>query len=102
MRAYPFKRGYKPTEERLEEMIKKHFNKFRKDSEYYVVSFGAIEELRMKIEGKKLVVETKTDPKAPEKVAVETIKKYNRFLHELTGYSSKERQKLMKKEVEKQ
>ncbi len=101
MRAYPFKRGYRPTEERLEEMIVKHFGDFRKEGEYYIVSFGAIEELKLKLDGKKLLAETRTNPKAPEDVAVETIKRYNRFLHELTGYSAKERQKLMKKEVEK-
>ncbi len=101
MRAYPFKRGFKPSEERLVEMIEKHFGEFKKDGEYYIVSFGAIEELKMKLDGKKLLAETKTNPKAPEDVAVETIKRYNKFLHELTGYSAKERQKLMKKEVEK-
>jgi len=101
MRAYPFKRGYRPTVERLEEMIIKHFGEFRKEGEYYIVSFGAVEELKMKLDGKKLMAETKTNPKAPSDLAMETIKKYNRFLHELTGYSAKERQKLMKKEVEK-
>ncbi len=101
MRAYPFKRGYKPTEERLEEMIVKHFGEFRKEGEYYIVSFGAVEELKMKLDGKKLMAETKTNPKAPSDLAMETIKRYNRFLQELTGYSAKERQKLMKKEVEK-
>ncbi len=101
MRAYPFKRGYKPTEERLIEMIEKHFGEYVKEGEYYIVSFGAIEELRMKLEGKKLLAETKTNPKAPEEIAVETIKKYNKFLQDLTGYSAKERQKLLKKEIEK-
>ncbi|AEA47270.1 DUF5611 family protein [Archaeoglobus veneficus] len=100
MRQYPFKRGFKPTEERLEEAIKKHFGDFKKEGDTYIVSFGAIEELRLRIENKKLVAESKTNPKAPNDVAMNTIKTYNKFLEELTGYTAKERQKLLKKEIE--
>jgi len=37
MREYSFKRGFKPTNERLEEMIKKQFGEFTKDGDVYVV-----------------------------------------------------------------
>ena len=100
MREYRFKRGYKPTEERLEELIKKHFGEFEKDGNVYVVRYGAMEELRLWIENKKLYAETKTNPKVPDDVAIQTIKVYNKFLEELTGYTAKERAKMMKKEIE--
>jgi len=101
MREYRFKRGYKPTEERLEELIAKHFGGFEKDGDVYVVRFGAIEELRLWIKNKRLYAESKTNPNVPENVAIQTIKTYNKFLEELTGYTAKERQKQLKKEVEK-
>jgi hypothetical protein len=37
------------------------------------------------------------NPKVPEEVARETIARYNRFLEETCGYSSKERAKRLKK-----
>ncbi len=100
MREYRFKRGYKPDEDRLKKLIKKYFGEFEKDGNVYVVRYGAMEELRLWIENKKLYAETKTNPNVPEDVAVQTIKTYNRFLEELTGYTAKERAKMMKKEVE--
>jgi len=100
MREYKFKRGYKPTEERLEEMIIKHFGEFRKEGDVYIVKYGAIEELRLWLKDKKLYAESKTNPNVSEEVAVKTIKTYNKFLEELTGYTAKERQKHLKKEVE--
>lgn len=100
MREYRFKRGFKPTPERLEEMLKKHFGGFDADGEFYVVkNFGAIEELRLKLENKRLYAESKTKL-TDDETAKETIKTYNKFLEELTGYTAKERQKLMKKEME--
>jgi len=102
MREYRFKRGFKPTSERLEEMLRKHFNGFETDGDSYVVrNFGAIEELRLKLENKKLYAESKTKL-TDDETAMKTLKTYNKFLEELTGYTAKERQKLMKKEAEKE
>ncbi len=100
MREYKFKRGFQATQERLEEMLKKHFGSFEKDGEFFVVKeFGGIQELRAKIDGKVLLVETKTRL-VDNDTALKTIKAYNRFLEELTGYTAKERQKMLRKEVE--
>ena len=100
MREYRFKRGFKPTAERLEEMLNKHFGGFEVEGEYYVVkNFGAIEVLRLKLENKRLYAESKTRL-TDDETALKTLKTYNKFLEELTGYTAKERQKLMKKEIE--
>jgi len=100
MRKYRFKRGYKATPERLEEMIVKYFGNFEKDGDVYVIRYKAIEELRLWFDGKFLCAESKTNPRVDDRVAIETLRTYNKFLEELTGYTAKERQKMMKKEVE--
>ena len=100
MRKYKFKRGFKPTPERLEEQINLHFGEFEKDGDVYVVRYGAIEELKLWFDEKLLCVESKTNPKVEPEIASETLRTYNRFLEELTGYTAKERQKMLKKEME--
>ncbi len=100
MREYKFKRGFEPSTERLERLIKKYFGSFEKEGDTYLVRFGAIKELRLSIRDKKLYAESKTNPNVPDEIAVKTIKTYNMFIEELTGYSAKERAKMMKKEVE--
>jgi len=102
MREYQFKRGFKPSKERLEEIIKKYFGELKKEGDTYIVSYGAIEELRLIIQNKKLVVESKTNPAVSNEVASDTLKTYNKFLEELTGYTAKERQKRLKKSIEKE
>uniref|UniRef100_A0A7C3MAB3 DUF5611 domain-containing protein n=1 Tax=Archaeoglobus fulgidus TaxID=2234 RepID=A0A7C3MAB3_ARCFL len=101
MREYKFKRGFRPTAERLEEMLNKHFGGFEFDGECYLVrNFGAIEVLRLKLENKKLYAESRTKL-TDDETALKTLKTYNRFLEELTGYTAKERLKMMKEEAEK-
>jgi len=79
MREYRFKRGYKPTPERLEEMLEKHFGGFEKDGEFYIVrNFGAIEELRLKLENKRLYAESKTRM-VDDETSMKTIKTYSKF-----------------------
>lgn len=99
MREYKFKRGFKPTEERLEEMMELYFDEYKKDGNVYFAKFGAIE-AKLWLENKKLYVETETRKDVSDEVAAQTIKIYNMFLEDLTGYTAKQRQKMMKKEVE--
>ena len=100
MREYRFKRGFKPTQERLEEMIVKYFGGFKKDGDICVVRYKAIEEMKLWLDGKILKVESRTNPNVDDAAALETLKIYNRFLDELTGYTAKERKKHMMKDVE--
>ena len=59
--------------------------------------FGAITSLTAYGENRELAIELVMDPRVEEAVAAETIKRYNRFLEEATGYSSKERAKRLRK-----
>ena len=100
MREYKFKRGFKPANERLEELIEKYFGNYELKEGFYIVRFGAIKELKLKIDNKVLLAESKTNPRVSNEDASKTLKTYNKFLEELTGYTAKERQKMLKKSIE--
>jgi hypothetical protein len=62
-----------------------------------VARFGAIVRLAAQAEGKELLIDVTMDPKVPEAVAADTIKRYNQFLADATGFSAKERAKRLRK-----
>lgn len=100
MRTYKFKRGFKPEVGRLEEMMERYFDDFKKNGDTYNATFGATK-ATLWFEGKLLAIETETDPKTPPDIAAQSVKIYNSFLEDLTGYTAKDRRKMLKKETEK-
>ncbi len=100
MRKYRFKRGYRPSTERLEEAMRSYFGSFEKKGDIYTVSYGGMKEMKAWFEGKLLCIETETDPAVSPDVAADTVRKFNRFLEHLTGYTAKERRKQLQKETE--
>jgi hypothetical protein len=67
----------------------------------YVLSYGAIKELKAWVNDKKLFVETESDRSVKdEKLIMDTNKKFRDFLEEATGFTAKERLKQAKKEVQ--
>ncbi len=100
MRAYDIKRGHFSSLEGdgLQELMKKHFGNVRKEGEHWVSTYGAIRTLRVKLDGKtKLLAETEMNSNVDDKTAQETIKRYNQFLFEATGFTAKERKKRFSK-----
>jgi hypothetical protein len=81
----------------LEPIMKVHFSVSARDGDAVRSEFGAISEIRARGEGKELMIEVTMNPKVPEDVARDTIRRYNEFLEEVTGFSSKERAKRLKK-----
>ena len=67
------------------------------DTGVVVARYGAIVRLTAQADGKELKIEVAMDPKVDAAVAQETIRRYNRFLEEATGYTSKERAKRLRK-----
>jgi hypothetical protein len=67
------------------------------DGNAAVVMYGAIARLSASGNGKELRIDVQMNPKVPEETARETIARYNRFLEEVTGFSSKERAKRLRK-----
>jgi hypothetical protein len=81
----------------LERILTTHFGAATVDGVDRTASWGAIVSLRARAEGKELLVDVTMNSKVTEDVARETIARYNRFLEETTGYTSKERANRLKK-----
>jgi len=81
----------------LAEVARAHFERAEVDGEAVVASYGAISRLSARPSGRDLVIEVTMNPKVPEDVARETIRRYNLFLEATTGYSAKERAKRLRK-----
>lgn len=81
----------------LEEIARHHFEAVARDGEAVRARFGAIDRIEARADGRELRVDVAMNPKVEEAVAAETIRRYNAFLEEATGYSSKERAKRLRK-----
>jgi hypothetical protein len=95
MREYELKRGIGKSLEGdgLRKIAVEAFGEAGTDGNQIIVSFGAIEKLIVWTDGKKLFVEIAMKTGGPDHTATETIKAYNTFLENATGYSAKERGK---------
>jgi len=101
MTEYDIKRGHfeKIDGGKLETLMRDLFGTVTKDGEKLRSTFGAMDSIIVRIEGKKsLVVETRMNIKVDDKTASETIRVYNQFLERSTGFTSKERRKKAAKE----
>jgi hypothetical protein len=78
-------------------IARQHFDKVEVDGAEVRASYGAIERLSARPDGRSLALEVRTNPRVEEAVARESIGRYNRFLEEVTGYSSKERARRLRK-----
>ena len=96
MREYPIKRGhYANIEgEKLNKLMKDTFGNVKVDNEKLVSSYGAIDKIELWLDGKKkMCIETTMNPDVDNETAAQTIKVYNNFLFEATGFTTKERKK---------
>ncbi len=96
MREYPIKRTKKIDGETLKKIMEKNFGNVKIENEFFISSFGSLDSIKAKLEKNKLLVETRPNDK--KEFYEETIKRYNVFLEEATGYTAKERKKLLMKE----
>jgi hypothetical protein len=99
LQRYPVRASHRTNlkPEALELATKTHFGEATREGEDVTGRFGAISRLLVRGAGRELLVELTMDPKVPEETARETIARYNRFLEDVTGYSSKERGRRLKK-----
>jgi hypothetical protein len=101
MNQYSFKRGFSPDGERIKSLIKNIFQvEIKEDDGKYIVSYGAFQSLMVWIDNKKLCVDSVSNKSVTDEIVLDTNKRYRTFLDEATGYSSKERLKMAKKEVQ--
>ncbi len=99
MRDYPVKRTVKKNlkENGLKNIMEKYFEGVKEEGELISASYGAMKKIAAKFDGKNLWVETDTDASASDDLVLKTVKVYNAFLQEATGYTAKERKKLANK-----
>ena len=99
MQKYPVRTSHRGNlaPASLERILAVHFEQVGGEGVERTASWGAVTRIAVRAEGKELAVEVTMNPKVPEAVARETIARYNRFLEEATGFSSKERAKRLRK-----
>jgi hypothetical protein len=99
---YSFKRGFKPDLERIEKVLAEEFPvEIKRDGEKLLLSYGALNNIVVWVENKKLFVTTESALGIADDVVLDTNKRYRDFLENATGYNAKQRLKMAKKEVTK-
>jgi len=99
MQRYPIRASQRKalTPDALRTVVAAHFEGVSADGAAAVGAFGAVTRLRTWVDGRELAVDVTMNPKVPEAVAAETIRRYNQFLEAATGFSAKERAKRLRK-----
>jgi hypothetical protein len=95
MRTYPIRKTIKMNKSYLVDLLKLNNMDFTENGDHIVSSYPGLKKLELWTDGKKLYIETETD--IQYKNHQETIKFFNDLLEQLTGYTSKERKKLISK-----
>jgi hypothetical protein len=99
MQRYPVRASHRrnlvPTA--LAQVCQTHFGTAAIEGDSVRAQWGAIERLTARGDGKELAVELVMNPKVEEAVAAETIRRYNSFLEDATGFTTKERAKRLRK-----
>lgn len=99
---YDIKRGhYKNIEDdKLEKLMEDTFGSVESKGDRLVAEYGAIKHLEVWTEGKTgLWVDIEMDEDPDDKVATDTISKWNGFLLNATGFDAKQRGKRAKKKA---
>ncbi len=91
MRSYSIKKSVKLDTEKLETILKTIFGSYRKENDKYIVSYKALSKIEIVLKDNKLLIETESNNNKDG--YEDTIKKYNQFLEQATGYTAKERSK---------
>ena len=99
MQTYPVRTDHRRNLEpdALCAIAKNHFENVTADGDSVGATFGALERLEVRSDGRQLSVDVRMNPKVPDPVARDTIAHYNAFLEEVTGYSAKERARRLRK-----
>ena len=101
IQIYKLKRGFKPEIERIREVMEMNFpGQVTQENEKLTASYGAIQQMEVWIDDKKLHLETESNHNVTDEEIIETNKRFRKFLDDATGYSSKQRSKMAKKEVQ--
>jgi hypothetical protein len=95
-REYPVKKGISLSYDRITDVLKQYCQILESKDNDFVCNFPGMKKMIVRSSGKRLFVETETD--IQYKNPQETIRIFNDIIEKLTGYSAKERKKLVSKE----
>jgi hypothetical protein len=99
---YSFKRGFKPDLVRIHKALEEEFpTEIKEEDGKLLLGYGALKSINVSITGKKLTVTTESVIGADDAQAMDTNKRFRNFLEKATGYNSKQRLQMAKKEVTK-
>ncbi|HUV25652.1 MAG TPA: DUF5611 family protein [Methanomassiliicoccales archaeon] len=99
---YDIKRGHLKNLEGdgLKDMLTEIFGGYSEDGDTLIASFGAMKEMRVKfLSNSSLSIETTADTSASDDVAMDTIRRFNKFLEKVTGFTSKQRKDRLNKKA---
>jgi hypothetical protein len=99
---YDIKKGHYSSIEGdlLKEIMSSVFGNVKAEGDKLVSSFGAISRVEVKVLSKTAMdISSTTDKTAPIEVQTETVKQWNKFLENATGFTSKERSKRLQKKA---
>ena len=101
MQLYKLKRGFKPDIDRIYSVMEECFpGEISRNGESLETSYGAMSNIKVRIENKMLYVDTVSDKAVKDdETVLQTNKTFRDFLYKATGYTAKERLKNAKKEV---
>ncbi len=99
MQTYPVRASHRAqlAPESLARLVTAHFGSAETQGASVSTRCGAISRLVVRGQNRALLVDVTMNAKVAEDVARDTIGRYNRFLEETTGYSSKERARRLRK-----
>jgi hypothetical protein len=95
MGKYKVKRGYKAD---LDKAMREAFKSYETRGGRYFAKYGALE-IEAYLVGKELEAKVLSHRVNDNEILSKSIKAYNKFLEEATGYTAKERRKKLMKEA---
>ncbi len=99
---YEIRKGHYPKIEGdgLKDIMGMTFGNVKAEGDKLVSSYGAITRVEAKLLSKTAIdVVSESDKTKPLDVQAETVKRWNSFLEQATGYTSKERSKRLQKKA---
>ncbi|MCJ2531641.1 MAG: DUF5611 family protein [Candidatus Thermoplasmatota archaeon] len=95
MQAYDIKRGHARTLEGggFQTILEDCYDSVAEEDAGFLVRHGAIQEMRVWVEGNRLHVEMAMDTQVDDATAADTIRAHNAFLERATGFNAKQRRK---------
>ncbi|MCW6169505.1 MAG: DUF5611 family protein [Thermoplasmatales archaeon] len=94
-REYPVKKSVKLSSDFILEVVKSFSDDARIDGDHVICSIPGLSVIDFTISSKKLVVGTESAKDNPD--PMKTVKQFNQMIEKITGYSVKERKKIMSK-----